>query len=328
MYAIEVHLMRIAIICPAPSGSRLGNRVTAVRWRRLLRELGHDARIDTVIDARPWDMMIALHARHSAEAVRRSRERWPERPVILVLTGTDLYRDIHQNAVARATLDLADRLAVLHPLGGRSVPAPLRHKVRVVPQSAEPLSRVPRRRARTFDVAVVAHLRPEKDPLRTAMAARLLPSASRVRVIHAGRALSETMRKSALAEVRENPRYSWLGEVATARARALIASAHLLSLTSEIEGGANVLSEAIASGTPIVASRIDCAIALLGKDHPGLFPVGSTRRLAALIDRAENDTWFLAELARRSRARRPIVSRGAERTALRRLVRELQQNSR
>ena len=315
--------MRLCLICPAARGSRLGNRVTALRWQRVLRELGHTAVIASDLGARGYDVLVALHARRSAAAVRRARDEHPERPIVVALTGTDLYRDVHHDAAAKQSVEIADRLIVLHPGGAQALPSRLRAKVRVVPQSAPRPARAPRRSTRVFEVAVVGHLRPEKDPLRTAAAARLLPAGSRAVVLHAGRALSEEMRRAAEAEQRDNVRYRWLGELPPARARALIARCRVLSLTSEMEGGANVLSEALAAGTPVLASRIACAEALLGPDYPGLFPFGSTRSLARLLARAERDPGFLRELARRCRARRSLVTPAKEKSAWRSLLREL-----
>jgi putative glycosyltransferase (TIGR04348 family) len=314
--------MHVALVCPAPRGSRLGNRITALRWQRILRELGHRPFITSELPSRSYDLLVALHARKSAEAVRVSRERAPEVPIVLALTGTDLYRDIHRDGDAKRSLELADILVVLHDGAAKELPSALRGKVRVVPQSAPPARRL-RPDPRWFDVAVVGHLRPEKDPLRTALAARLLPAASRLRVLHAGRALSEKMRRAARAEERRNPRYRWLGELSPARARALIARSRLLSLTSEMEGGANVLSEAIAAGTPVVASRIATTEAILGSDYPGLFPFGSERALSRLLTRAENDEAFLELLARRCRARRPLLSPAREKSAWRSILAEL-----
>jgi len=140
--------MRVALVCPAPPGSRSGNRITALRWQRMLRELGHEADIVSAIGRRSHDLLVALHALRSAEAVRVSRERYPDQPVIVALTGTDLYRDIHHDVDARRSLELADRLIVLHPGGAHELPPKLRPKVRVVPQSAEPPARTPRRSTR------------------------------------------------------------------------------------------------------------------------------------------------------------------------------------
>jgi putative glycosyltransferase (TIGR04348 family) len=312
--------VRVALICPAAKGSRLGNRITALRWQRILRELGHSAFVATGGTSRRYDALIALHARRSAEAVRTSRERHPQRPIALALTGTDLYRDIHRDADAKRSLRLADALVVLHGGAARELPRLLRRKVWVVPQSAAAPRKRPRPSRASFEVAVVAHLRPEKDPLRTALAARLLPEGSRVHVLHAGRALSEAMRRDAVREQRENPRYVWLGELTPARARALIARSRVLSVTSEMEGGANVVSEALAAGTPVIASRIASMQAILGRTYPGLFPFRSTRALARLLDRAERDRDFLDGLRRICRARRALVSPRREKEALRALL--------
>ena len=309
--------MRVALICPAAKGSRAGNRITALRWQGIIRELGHEPFIAEKLGQRRSDVVVALHARKSAAAVREAKV-----PVALALTGTDLYRDIHCDAAARRSLELADVLIVLHDLAARELPPALRRKVRVVPQSAPPMPRQSRS-ANPFEVAVVGHLRPEKDPLRTALAARLLPADSRIRVLHAGRALTPQLRRAALTEQRRNPRYRWLGELPPREARALIARCRVLCLTSEIEGGANVLSEALAAGTPVVASRIPAAQALLGRNYPGLFPFGSTRSLAALLSRSERHAAFLRRLALLCRSRRPLVSRAREKRAWRQILTEL-----
>ena len=254
--------------------------------------------------------------------MRRTHERHPETRIVVALTGTDLYRDIHTDASARRSLDLADHLLVLHDGAAVELPRRLRAKVRVVPQSAPAIRRLPPLR-RHFEVAVVGHLRPEKDPLRSAHAARILDNPTQVRIVHAGAALSPRMRDQTRAEMRSNPRYRWLGELPAWKARRLIARARVLCITSQMEGGANVLSEAIAAGTPVLASRIPAMRAILGRDYPGLFPYGDTRALAALLRRAEDDPRFLAALRHRCLAVRPRLSPAHERAALRSLIAEL-----
>jgi len=321
--------MRVAIVCPFPTGSRLGNRVTAVRWRRILADLGHDARVLTGIPRVGYDVLVALHARRTADAVRWSRATHPDRPIVVALTGTDLYRDIRVDLEARRSLKHADRLLVLHDRAADELPAAVRHKVRLVRQSADPAP-PPRAKKRSrpgarshFDVAFVAHLRPEKDPLRAAEAARLLPPTSRIRILHAGRALDDALRRAAEREERANPRYRWLGELAPAAARRLIASSRLMVLTSRMEGGANVLGEAIVSGTPVLASRIPAALSALGDDYPGLFEPGDGGALAMLLQRAESDARFRVRLERAVRARRRLFAPAAERAAWRSLLAEL-----
>jgi putative glycosyltransferase (TIGR04348 family) len=314
--------MRVLLVCPFPNGSRLGNRVTAVRWRTLISGLGHEVSVTTGIPRVSYDVLVALHALKTRDAVRWSRRTHPRLPVVVALTGTDLYRDIHENPRALESLKLADRLVVLHDRAPLAVPRAFRRKVRVIRQSASPAPHVAKSR-RTFDVAFVAHMRPEKDPLRPALASRLLPEDSRVRIVHAGRALSEDARRAAEAEARVNPRYSWIGEVAPAAALRLIRGSRLLVLSSVSEGGANVLGEAIVAGTPVVASRIPASVAALGDDYPGFFDVGDTATLARLLARAETDSTFFAELKRRTRARRRLFAVTAERAAWRALLAEL-----
>jgi putative glycosyltransferase (TIGR04348 family) len=319
------------MVCPVPAGSRLGNRITAVRWKKILVGLGHRVTISTGKPGGRYDVLVALHARHSAAVVGWSRDAHPDRPIVLALTGTDLYRDILRDASAQRSVALADALVVLHDRAALALPRRYRGRVRVIRQSADPdrVGRVQRRNAKvsSFDVAFVAHLRAEKDPLRAALAARALPQRSKLRIRHAGRALGDDFRLAAEAEQRSNPRYQWLGEISPAASRALIARARVLVLTSVMEGGANVLGEAIVSGTPIIAARIPATVSALGPRYPGLFAVGDTTALARLFRRAEEDASFLARLTRETRARRPLFSRAVERAAWRALLRELRELS-
>ncbi|HYZ89542.1 MAG TPA: TIGR04348 family glycosyltransferase, partial [Myxococcales bacterium] len=214
--------MRIALVCPAPPRSRLGNRITALRWRRMLQELGHKVVIVEPGAAPVADVLIALHARRSAESVRRAREQRPGTRIVVALTGTDLYRDVRTDASAQRSLELADRLVALHDGAAVELPRALRPKVRVVPQSVPAIRRLTPLQ-RYFEVAVVGHLRPVKDPFRAARAVRLIRDATRVRIIHAGSALSSEMHEQARAEMRSNPRYRWIGELPPWKARRLIA---------------------------------------------------------------------------------------------------------
>ncbi len=317
--------LHIRLVCPAPAGSRQGNRITALRWARILRSLGH--RVVLAADTGgPADVLVALHARRSAAAVQRFHARYPSRPLIVALTGTDLYHDLGRSRTAARSLVLADRLIVLQPAARAALPAAQRAKVRVIYQSATPPARRkhPSQRAqRAFDVCVLSHLRPVKDPLRAALAARQLPPNSRIRVLHAGRALVAGLARRARAETARNPRYHWLGERSHAAARALLARSRLLVLSSRLEGGANVIGEAAVCGVPVLASRIPGSIGLLGADYPGYFAPGDTRALAALLRRAEVDRTFYARLVRRISRLAPRFRPREERRAWQRLLAEL-----
>ena len=315
--------MRIRLITPAPPRSRAGNRATAARWAGILRGLGH--RVDVSVDytGEPADLMVALHAWRSAPAIARFAESHPDRPLVVALTGTDAYRFIHTHPEPTLrSIALAHRLVGLHDLIGDTVPAEHRAKVRVIYQSARPIGRrTPAQRA--FRVCVAGHLREEKDPLRAAYAVRDLPAASRLHVDHYGGAHTPDWAAAAEAEMAVNPRYHWHGEIPHHRLRRVYASARLLALPSRMEGGANVISEAVVAGLPVVASRIAGSVGLLGGGYPGYYPVGDTEALRALLLRAESAPAFLTSIEAGCAARRPLFAPERERAGWESLLREL-----
>lgn len=315
--------MDITLITPAPRNSRRGNRVTADRWARILRELGHRVSVQEEYAGRRCDLMVALHALRSHPSMRRFREAHPDLPLVLALTGTDLYGDIHSHPDARESLEMAGRIVVLNSQGGEELPARLRPKVRVIYQSASPPAPPPRPSADALEVCVLGHLRPVKDPFRAARAARLLGPSSRIRVLHLGAALSLEMETEAREEAASNPRYRWLGEVPRPEALRVLARSRLHVISSRMEGGANAVCEAIACAVPTLASRIPGSIGLLGSDYPGYFPVADTAALASLLERAEGDPAFYRELRERCLRLKPLVAPGRERESWRDLLDEV-----
>lgn len=316
--------MRIELITPAAEArSRKGNWVTAERWARILRRLSHRLVIRQAYGGEDCDLLLALHARKSFGSIERFRRAWPDRPLILTLTGTDLYRDVRSSDDARRALRWADRLILLQPEGLAELAPALRRKARVILQSATPTrARIVKAR-RTFDVCVVGHLRPVKDPFRTAWAGRLLPPSSRIRILHAGGALSPAMAEQAEAEMAANRRYRWLGSLPRWRVRQLLARSRAMVLSSEMEGGANVISEAVVAGLPVISSRIAGSIGLLGRDHPGYFEVGDTEALASLLSKCETDAELRLQLTERSRSLAPLFDPAREAEAWCELLREL-----
>lgn len=203
--------MRLTLVTPNLPEARSGNFITAARYRRILERLGHRVRLTSDYTGEDCDAMIALHARRSHPSIRRFAESRTGRPLVVVLTGTDLYRDIHSDKSAQESLELASRLVVLQRMGLPELPERHRAKARVIYQSVIGCTPAGRKPSRYFRVAVVGHMRAEKDPLRTALAARQLPRESRIRVVHAGAALEPDWCAAAEKEVAENPRYRWLG---------------------------------------------------------------------------------------------------------------------
>jgi putative glycosyltransferase (TIGR04348 family) len=315
--------MRIYLACPAPAGSRRGNRVTAQRWAAFLRGLGHRVTIGGHWAGEPCDLMVALHARKSHAAMSAYRAALPGRPLVLCLTGTDLYHDLGKSAAARQALAWADRIIVLHSRAADDVPPGLRGKVRVIRQSLPAPRSVPRKAAGVFEICVLGHLRDEKDPLRAGRALRHVPDTVPVRVTHVGRALSKRWEERAHRLMQRQPRYRWLGEVSRARAHRILAHSHAMVISSRLEGGANVVSEAIVLGVPVLASHIPGNIGLLGDDWPAYYPVGDTRALAELMVRTATDQAFRRDLEKRTRELRPLFHPNRERAAWRNLLTEL-----
>ncbi len=304
------------ILCPAAPGSRAGNRTTALRWAARLRALGNRVRIAGAYRGEQCDVLIALHAHKSAASVSRSYQTCPARPVVVALTGTDLYRDLPGSGAAQTALDIAWRIVVLQPLALQALPQKYHPKARVIYQSAESTRDSNRPDVvfdiDRFDIAVPGHLREVKDPLRAAAAARLLPPSSRVRILQIGRALTVDYEMQARQEEAGNPRYRWLGELSRRNSRRITALSKVVAVTSLMEGGANVISEAIADGVPVIASRIDGSVGLLGPEYPGLFDVGDTQSLARLMSRLETDGSFYDELKNRCLKLQPLFDPGRE----------------
>jgi putative glycosyltransferase (TIGR04348 family) len=316
--------MRIALITPYGREHRNGNWHTAVRWARFLREAGHTLRVQQEWDGRPVDLMLALHARRSFASIKAFAEKFPSRPLLLTLTGTDLYRDIHEDADAQQALELAHRLIVLQDRGVDELPPHLAARTRIIYQSSPDIVRT-REQPDIFDVLVVGHLRQEKDPFRVALATAHLPEDSQIQVTHLGGAMSEEMAETAEMAQNKLLRWTWAGDVPHKTVLKRLSRAHLLILSSVMEGGANAICEALAADVPVLVSYMPGNIGMLGEDYPGYFPVGDERKLARLMALAESDPDFYASLIRHARQRRKLMRPDHEASRLRQVVAEFEQ---
>lgn len=299
---------------PAGPGMRNGNRHTALRWAAFLRAAGHAVEVSVEWSSeRAADAMLALHARRSHPSIKAFPQ---DRPLLVALTGTDIYRDIHESADARESLELAHRLIVLQPMAARELAPRLRRKVRVVVQSsATSLRHAPVRRQ--FRVCVIGHLRAEKDPLRALASLSHLSGWDDLEVVHLGAALDPALEAEARAGMTREPRYRWLGSVPHARALRWLASSHAMVISSRMEGGANVVCEALRIGVPVLASRIPGNVGLLGAGYAGYFPLEDEHALALLLRRAAEDRGFYLDLKTAIRKLRGMVSPRTEARALR-----------
>lgn len=314
--------MQIALITPARPTARSGNRNTATRWARFLRQLGHRVKVQEIWDGHEADLMIALHARRSHASIKQFSARYPQRPLVVVLTGTDLYRDIHTDIAAQESLRLATRLVVLQDQGVLELEPRLHAKTRTIYQSAPPIQTITPG-LKHFDVCLMGHLRDEKDPFRTALAMHHLPSSSRIRAIHMGSAIEPAMAAEAHRLMATEPRYHWIGELPRWQARKKLAQCRFLVMSSRMEGGANAICEALSAGVPVIASDVPGNIGMLGKDYAGYYPVENEAALASLLDRAERDAAFYGLLKRQCAERAKLMTPDREIEALRKLLAEV-----
>jgi putative glycosyltransferase (TIGR04348 family) len=316
-----MHRRSIVIVTPALADANNGNWQTARRWARMLSK-AYRVTLTTRWTGGGEDLLIALHARRSAASVLSWREGGPRRPLLLVLTGTDLYRDIDGDADAQRSLALADALVVLNELGAQRLPAALRERCHVVLQSC-PSRRPLAKTGRHLRALMVGHLRGEKDPLTYLRAARRLAGRSDLRFDHIGAALEHALGEQAAALAAAQPNYRWLGALPHAEVRRRIQAAHVLVHASVMEGGAHVVIEALRSGTPVLASRIDGNLGLLGSGYPGVFAPGDDGALATLLARARDDADMLGTLQRACAARAPLFDPAAEAATLQGIVADL-----
>ncbi len=307
----------IVLVSPAMREANNGNWHTAQRWSKFLS--GH---CDTAL-IKSWPLagdlstaapapqaMIALHARRSAESIRTWAKSCPEKPLIVVLTGTDLYRDIQHDAAAQESLALASHLVVLQEAGLQALPEQWRSKARVIFQSAPALKPAPKPGPR-FRAVMVGHLRDEKDPL-TFMQAAVQLREDNIYLDQIGDALEAKFAVQAEETHSQNPHYRWLGGLPRAVTRQRIKRANVLVNCSVMEGGAHVILEAVQSGTPVLASRISGNVGMLGANYIGYFPVGDAAALAGLVRRCAAEPEFLAFLQVQCARRAPLFAPDAE----------------
>lgn len=310
----------MCIVSPAAETANNGNGQTAARWSRFLSSVA-DVHVALAWRGEPVGAMIALHARRSADSVLRFRTAGNAR-LALVLTGTDLYRDIDSDEDAQHAVKCASHVVVLQEEGLNRLGPGIRAKTRVIVQSA---AKTPRQEKTTRHLALVAvgHLRQEKDPLVLMRAAGLLPPGSPITILHLGDPLDGALADAARQATAGCACYRWLGGVPHDVARRWIARSHALVHMSRMEGGANVVIEAIRSGVPVLASRIDGNVGLLGRDYEGYFPVGDAAGLAALMQRFQAEPGFAAALAAQCALRAPRFAPQVERRSVRNLLADL-----
>ncbi|MCM2295171.1 selenoneine biosynthesis selenosugar synthase SenB [Rhodoferax sp.] len=326
---------QVVIVSPALADANNGNWQTARRWQKFLQtptasHPGFQVRIVTQWPDGPAaahdSAMIALHARRSAASVNAwAQSQWcdtdlqPVAGLAVVLTGTDLYRDIQTDVQAQRSLQLAQRLVVLQDLGLARLPTALHPRTQVIYQSTSARQSLAKS-ARLLRAVMVGHLRDEKSPQTLFAAARLLEPFDAIHIDHIGAPLDAALAAQAQATATACPGYRWLGALPHEATRRRIQRAHVLVHTSRMEGGAHVVMEAVRCGTPVLASRIDGNVGMLGTDYAGYFDWDNAHQLVDLLRRCRHEPAFLALLQAQCAARAPLFAPEAEQLALQQLV--------
>lgn len=306
----------VCIVSPALAIANNGNWHTADRWRQFLSGIA-DIDIVQTWHSGPEDALIALHARRSAASITAFSQAHPARPLAVVLTGTDIYKDIRVDSSALHSIECATHLVVLQKEALRQLAPHDQAKARVIVQSAAHVERVGNLEA---DFLAVGHLRAEKDPLTLMQAAKQLPEESPIRIVHLGDALEPALGEQARLTMAECHRYRWMDAVPQEEARQWMARSRALVHMSVTEGGANAVIEAIRTGLPVLASRIDGNVGLLGRDYEGYFEPGDSSGLATLMQRFAREPAFAAQLASQCAELEPGFAPAVEGEAVRALL--------
>ncbi|SHI40392.1 Glycosyltransferase involved in cell wall bisynthesis [Rubritalea squalenifaciens DSM 18772] len=304
--------MQILITSPYPLDSPKGNSITALRIERLLKQAGHQA--SAVHGTLPTgaDAMIALHATKTYPLSAAFKQQHPGKPLILYLTGTDLYRDLlERKPDCLNAMELADILVVSQPASLSSIPEQYQQKSRVVRASIvipklEDVSPPPQP-----SFALVAHLRPVKNPFLLNRALEQLGGLP----LHAytlGSALDEKMIEEAHSWQAKDPRFRWLDNVPYPQALSWISQVTATINSSHLEGGANAVGESILLGTPVLASKIEGNLGMLGDDYAGYFTPDDPGSLATIIRRVIEEPEFLQLLRQQIHTRQTCFSPAIE----------------
>ena len=325
---------RIVIVSPATRDANNGNWQTARRWQQQL-AARYQARVvrqwpDTAASTRDG-ALLALHARHSAASVAawaaRTQAMDSAPGLAVVLTGTDLYRDLQTDLEAQTSLRLARHLVTLQACGPDALPARLRAKARVIYQSTTP-RRAVNKTNRHLRVVVVGHLRDEKAPDTVFALARVLSGRDDIRIDHIGAALEPALGRMAQQTAIACPAYRWLDGQPHEATRRWIQRAHVLLHPSRMEGGAHVVMEAVCSGTVVLASHVDGNVGMLGRGYSGYFGLGNVAAAADLLLRCRNGQAgagadLLGQLVVQCQRRSHLFDTATERVQLHQLAAEL-----
>ena len=302
--------MKVCVASPYPLSELKGNSVSADRIVKMLNERGIEARGSYGYDSEPADILISLHAIKGAPAIFEFKKKQPKGKVIILMTGTDIYQGLPEGSqIGEEALEEADRIVVPQEAAILKLPEEVRGKTVVIRSSLDSIAIKASPSRSPFVISVVGHLRPVKRSFLTIETLAKRPEWSDIEVWQIGQALDEEMRKKAEVWANDYQRYRWFGGLPRRESLALCAKSSLTINSSILEGGANAVLEAMTMGVPVLASRIEGNVGLLGDDYPGYFEEGQMdEALQAII----NQRVDLQEWIRLSANRLPLFSRERE----------------
>ncbi|MBU3629366.1 selenoneine biosynthesis selenosugar synthase SenB [Polynucleobacter sp. AP-Reno-20A-A9] len=314
--------LHIEIVTPAPPGTLHGNRITALRWHQILSRLNYQSTVTEQWTGKSCDILIALHGLRSYDSIYRFKKAYPNHPVVLIMTGTDIYRDLKNSSKVTKSMEMADAIVVLQPDAIQSLPKKFHHKIQVIYQSVKGITRkAPLKRH--FLASIIGHLRVEKDPFCAAHSLSLLPSNSKIQLVQLGKAMSPDFKKQAISIEKNVVRYRWLGQLSHSQTLKWLSRSHVMIISSIMEGGAHVVSEAIAIGVPVIASDIPGNRGLLGDTYPAYYPAGDKVALSNLLTKAETNSVFYQKLCKAIAGRQKITRPELEQKSIQKLMQTL-----
>lgn len=320
--AAQTRKLNVVIVSPALASANNGNWQTAKRYASMLSK-NFSVRILQEWDGdRTDDVLIALHARRSYPSIAAWHAARGAKGLVVVLTGTDLYRDIQQDPQAQQSLQWAARLVVLQGAGLAELPAKLQDKAHVLFQSTTTRQTLSKTKHHLRAV-MVGHLRSEKSPQTFFEVAALLSKHGDIALRHIGGEHDLALAQQAHQTAAQYLNYQFLGARSHEQTRRYIQRSDVLVHASVMEGGAHVIMEALCSGVPVLASRIPGNIGMLGDDYAGFFTVGDAHALASLLLKFKTEPAFVAQLQRQCAARAPLFDPARECSGLITIVQEL-----
>jgi glycosyltransferase involved in cell wall biosynthesis len=211
--------------------------------------------------------------------------------------------------VGHRALRESDRIVVVQEAAIARLPEEVRGKAVVIPASLDAIEIEAEPVSPPFAISVVGHPRPVKRPFLTIEAVAKHPAWAEVEVWQIGEALDEGSFREGQEWVKRDSRYRWFGGMVREEALRRCAQSSLTINSSILEGGANAVLEAMTMGVPVLASRIEGNVGMLGEDYPGYFEEGELGDVLEAIVEGRVDMQAWVELAR---ARLPLFSRETE----------------